>query len=98
MGAARSFWFRAVPDTPTGRMAANLAELEAELAHCDRGVLRHHCPRHDFSQWIADVFHDEALGHAVATAEGTVTTSSAAAIIEAARVGLIGALQARHLR
>ena len=54
---ARRFRFRTEPDIPTGAVAANLSELEAELARCDEGVLRHHCPGHDFSRWVADVFH-----------------------------------------
>ena len=47
------------PTPPPGRSPANLAELEAELGRCDRGVLRHHCPRHEFSGWVAGVFRDE---------------------------------------
>ena len=58
---ARRFYFKTGPDTATGAVAANLAELEAELGRCDRGVLRHHCPRHEFSGWVAGVFRDEAL-------------------------------------
>jgi hypothetical protein len=33
---------------------------EAELGRCDRGVLRHHCPGHNFSDWVTGVFHDKA--------------------------------------
>ena len=51
----RRFYFRTEPGTPTGAVAANLAELEAELGCCDPGVLRHHCPRHDFSGWVVGV-------------------------------------------
>ena len=29
---------------------SNLADLEVELADCDEGVLRHHCPVRDFSR------------------------------------------------
>ena len=32
---AHRFHFRTEPDTPTGVIAANLGELEAELARCD---------------------------------------------------------------
>ena len=54
---ARRFQFRTEPDTPTGAVAANLAELEAELGRCDEGVLRHHCPGRDFSRWVSEFFH-----------------------------------------
>ncbi len=69
---AHRFHFRTEPDTPTGAIAANLAELEAELVRCDRGVLRHHCPRHDFSGWIAGVFHDKSLAADLAAAEAAL--------------------------
>ena len=48
---ARRFYFRTEADTPTGAVAANLSQLEDELVRCDPGVLRHHCPGHDFSRW-----------------------------------------------
>ena len=94
----RRFHFRTVPDSPTGAVAANLAELEAELARCDRGVLRHHCPRQDFSRWIDDVFHDHALARQVEAAEQAVSVSSPVTMVEAGRVGLVAALQARQSR
>lgn len=34
---AQRFYFRTEPDTPTGAIATNLAELEAELASTDEG-------------------------------------------------------------
>jgi hypothetical protein len=34
------------------------SNLEAEIARCDDGVLRHHCPGGDFSGWVAGVFRD----------------------------------------
>ena len=95
---ARRFYFRTVPDTPTGAVAGNLAELEAELTHCDRGVLRHHCPRRDFSRWIGAVFHDHALAERVATAEEAVAASTPAAVVEETRVKLVAALHARRQR
>jgi hydroxymethylpyrimidine pyrophosphatase-like HAD family hydrolase len=94
----RRFYFRTVPDTPTGAVAANLAELEAELARCDRGVLRHHCPKHDFSRWIGGVFHDHTLAQQVAAAEEELSASSPAAVVEETRVGLVAALQQRRPR
>ncbi len=95
---AHRFYFRDQGDTPTGAVAANLHELEAELVLCDRGVLRHHCPGHDFSRWIAAVFHDQPLAADVAAAETRLSDYSAAAVVEQARLALIAALQARHAR
>ncbi len=93
---ARRFYFRTVPDTPTGAVAANLTELEAELARCDRGVLRHHCPRHDFSRWAGGVFHAHRLAQAMAAAEAGLTATSTSAVVEEVRVALIAALQDRR--
>jgi hypothetical protein len=62
---------RAEPDAPTGAVAASLAELEAELARCDEGVLRHHCPGGDFSRWVAGVFRDGPLAADLAAAEAS---------------------------
>src|ERR1700685_2406456 len=56
---AHRFHFRTGPGTPTGAIAANLGELEAELAACYESVLRHHCLGHDFSRWVADVRSEE---------------------------------------
>ena len=92
------FHFRTEPDTATGATAANLAELEAELARCDEGLLRHHCPGHDFSRWVAGVFHDRALAAALGAAEATLPARSPAAVVEQVRVALIAALQDRHPR
>jgi hydroxymethylpyrimidine pyrophosphatase-like HAD family hydrolase len=95
---AHRFHFRTEPDTPTGAIASNLSELEAELVRCDRGVLRHHCPHHDFSRWIADVFHDKPLTADLAAAEAQLSAQSPAAVVEQVRLALISALQARHPR
>ncbi len=95
---AHRFHFRTEPDNPTGAVAANLSELEAELVRCDRGVLRHHCPRHDFSRWIADVFHDQPLAANLAACEAQITTHNPAAVVEEGRLALVAALQARHPR
>jgi phosphoglycolate phosphatase-like HAD superfamily hydrolase len=92
----RWFYFRTEPDTPTGAVAANLAELEDELIRCDRGVLRHHCPGHDFSRWVAAVFHDQPLAADLAAAEAQLPTPSPAAIVEQVRLALVAALQARQ--
>jgi hydroxymethylpyrimidine pyrophosphatase-like HAD family hydrolase/FixJ family two-component response regulator len=93
---ARRFYFRDQNDTLTGAVAANLRELEAALVRCDPGVLRHHCPGHDFSHWIAGVFRDQSLATSLAAAEDRLTGHSPAAIVEQVRVALIAALQARH--
>jgi hypothetical protein len=95
---AHRFHFRVEPGTPTGAVAANLAELEAELAGCDEGVLRHHCPGGDFSRWVADVFHDGPLADGLAAAEAPLTGRSPAAVVEQVRLTLIAALQDRQSR
>ena len=95
---ARQFHFRTEADTPTGAIAANLPVLQDELVRCDPGVLRHHCPRHDFSRWIAAVFYDQPLAASLAAAETQLPAHSPAAIVEQVRLALIAALQARHAR
>jgi len=91
----RRFNFRSSVDELTGAVAGNLGELEAEIGRCDEAVLRHHCPRRDFSRWIAGVFHDPSLATSVGAVERTVTAASPSAVVEAARVGLVGVLQVR---
>ena len=93
---AHRFHFRTEPDAPTGAVAANLAELETELAGCDEGVLRHHCPGHDFSRWVAYVFHDGPLAADLAVAEASLTCRSPSAVVEQVRLTLIAALQDWH--
>ena len=95
---AHQFHFRTEPGTPTGAVAANLTQLETELAQCDEGVLRHHCPDHDLSRWVADVFHDRPLAASLASAEASLTRRSPGAVVEQVRLALIAALQDRHLR
>jgi hydroxymethylpyrimidine pyrophosphatase-like HAD family hydrolase len=94
--AERRFYFRTQPDNPTGAVASNLTELEAELARCDRGVLLHHCPGHDFSRWVAGVFHDQQLAADIAAAEAALVPGSPTAVVEEVRVALIAAFQARR--
>jgi hydroxymethylpyrimidine pyrophosphatase-like HAD family hydrolase len=89
------FYFRNEADTLTGAVAANLADLEDQLIRCERGVLRHHCPGHDFSQWVTGVFHDEPLAAELAVAEAQLCAHSPAAIVEQVRLALVAALQAR---
>jgi hydroxymethylpyrimidine pyrophosphatase-like HAD family hydrolase len=93
----RRFYFRTGFGIPTGAVAANLAELEAELTRCDEGVLRHHCPGRDFSRWVADVFHDRTLAAALAAAEASLPARSPGAVVEQVRLTLISALQSRRL-
>jgi hydroxymethylpyrimidine pyrophosphatase-like HAD family hydrolase len=95
---AHRFHFRTEPDTATGAVATNLSELEAELADCDEGVLRHHCPGHDLSHWVADVFHDGPLAASLAAAEAALTRRSPGAVVEQVRLALIFALQDRRSR
>jgi len=95
---AHRFHFRTEPGTPTGAIAVNLAELEAELAACDEGVLRHHCLGHDFSHWVADVFRDGPLAADLAAAEASLTRDRPAAVVEQVRLALIAALQDRRPR
>jgi len=95
---ARQFHFRTEPDMPTGAVAANLAELEAELARCDEGVLRHHCPGRDFSRWVSDVFHDRTLAAGLSAAEASLPERSPGAVAEQVRLALIAALQDRNPR
>lgn len=92
----RRFYFRSEADTLTGAVAANLAELEDQLIRCKPGVLRHHCPGHDFSRWVAAVFHDEPLAADLAAAEAQLFTQSPAAIVEQVRLALVATLQARQ--
>jgi hydroxymethylpyrimidine pyrophosphatase-like HAD family hydrolase len=92
---ARRFYFKTGPDAATGAVAANLDDLEAELGRCDGGVLRHHCPRHEFSGWVAGVFRDEALATDLAELEAALPADSHAAVVEQVRLALIAALQVR---
>ncbi len=95
---AHRFYFRTEPDIPTGAVAANLAELEAELGRCDQGVLRHHCAGHDFSRWVASVFHDKVLSDGLSAAETALSADSHSAAVEQVRLALIATLQARRPR
>ena len=92
--AGRRFYFRGRGDSLTGAVAANLAGLQAELDRCDEDVLRHHCPAHDFSSWVEEVFHEGALASRLREAESAMTANSPAALVEATRLRLVAALQA----
>jgi hypothetical protein len=61
-------------------------------------VLRHHCPHHDFSRWINDIFHDKPLSDTVRRLEETITDGSPAAVVESTRLALISAIRARSVR
>ncbi len=92
----RRFWFRTQPDRLTGAVAGNLGELKAELAHCERGVLRHHAPRHDLSSWVAHVFLDQELAARIYSAEEDIEPDSPAAIVESGRLAILAALRSRR--
>lgn len=92
----RRFYFRTEDDTLTGAVVANLAELEDELVRCERGALRHHCPRHDFSRWARGVFRDRSLAADLAAAEAQLAADAPSAIVEQVRLSLVAALQARR--
>jgi hypothetical protein len=96
--AAHRFYFRDDADQLTGMTASNLAELETAVATCGRPVLRHHCPHHDFSRWINDIFHDKPLSDTVRRLEETITDGSPAAVVESTRLALISAIRARSVR
>lgn len=96
--SAHWFRFRTEPGIPTGAVAVNLTELEAELARCEEGVLRHHCPAGDFSRWVSDVFRDRALAASISAAEASLPPCSPGAVVDQVRLALIAALQERHVR
>jgi hypothetical protein len=89
----RGFHFRSAVSERTGTVARSLADLEDVLSRCDRSVLRHHCPRHDFSRWVGDVLHDGPLAARLAAIEGTIDEHSLAASVDRARLELVGLLQ-----
>ncbi len=67
---AQRFYFRIEDDATPRAAVANLPELEAAIAVCGPGVLRHHCAEHDFSRWVAGVFHNEPLAADIVAADG----------------------------
>lgn len=95
---SRRFYFRGSGDRLTGAVAANLAELEDVLNRCDAGVLRHHCPAHDFSRWVAGVFLDKRLAAELAAAASQLARESPKAVAEQVRLALLAALQNRRSR
>ncbi len=80
----------------TGAFVASLQELEDELAVSDPSVLRHHCPSHDFSRWVAGVFGNAPLAAAIGAAEAQLHHDSPHEAVEQVRQALIAALEARH--
>jgi hypothetical protein len=94
--AAQRFYFRIEDDVTPRAVVANLPELEAAIAVCGPGVLRHHCVEHDFSSWVAGVFHNEPLADALAAAEAQLSADSPTETVEHARTALTAVLQARH--
>ncbi len=94
--AAQRFYFRIEDDVTPRAVVANLPELEAAIAACDAGVLRHHCAEHDFSRWVAGVFQNEPLAAEIAAAEAQLSAGSPTETVEDVRLALTEALQARH--
>lgn len=92
----RGFWMRDHDDHLTGTVARSLHELELELARCDVGVIRHHSRLGDISRWIGDVFHDRELAAAVAAVELQIERTSPDAMVDAARVQMVRALNRRR--
>jgi hypothetical protein len=86
----RRFYFQTAVGAATGAVAANLADLEAELDRCGRAVVRHHCSRGDFSCTI------RSWRRASPTSKPQSARGSPAATVDAARVGLVATLQARR--
>ena len=78
---------------PTGDVAASLPELAAHLQACDESVLLHHALSHDFSQWIAGVFHDGQRAAEVAADEAQLSADSPTADVERVRRLLLAALR-----
>ncbi|HEU5001780.1 MAG TPA: HAD hydrolase family protein [Actinomycetota bacterium] len=93
--AGRRFYFRDGADRLTGAVAGNLMELQGELDRCSEDVVRHHCPSHDFSNWVANVFRDQALAAELFAAESTMQADSPEAVVQAARIRLVTALRLR---
>lgn len=89
----RGFHFRSGVSERTGTVARSLADLVDVLSRCDPSVLRHHCPRHDFSRWVGDVLHDWPLAARLAAIEETIDERSPAACVDKARLELVGILQ-----
>jgi DNA-binding transcriptional ArsR family regulator len=93
---AQRFYFLIEDDVTPRAVVANLPELEAAIAVCGPGVLRHHCAEHDFSRWVAGVFHNEPLAAEIAAAEAQLSADSPTETIEQTRLALITVLQARQ--
>jgi len=94
--AARRFYFQIEDDVTPRAVVASLAELEAAIAVCGPGVLRDHCASHDFSRWVAGVFHNEPLADAIAAAEARLSADSLTEAVEEVRLARMAALHARH--
>jgi hydroxymethylpyrimidine pyrophosphatase-like HAD family hydrolase len=92
---ARRFYFRN-DQSPTGGVAANLAEFHHEVRRCRDDVLRHHGAGNDFSRWIQDVIQDSTLADTVQPIEQRLARASAADL-EASRTGLLEAIERRYL-
>jgi DNA-binding transcriptional ArsR family regulator len=94
--AAQRFYFGIEDDVTPRAVVASLPGLEAAIAVCGPGVLRHHCAEHDFSRWVAGVLRNEPLADAIAAAEAQLSADSPTETVEHARRALTAALEARH--
>ena len=86
---AQQFIFSRAPGLPA---AASLAGLAAMLEQLPATALDHHLRHHDFSRWLADVFRDEALAHAVRDVEHAWRSGRAADAAGA----IVGAIRERY--
>jgi hypothetical protein len=50
---------------PTGQRAKSLAEFISMVSNCSTAVLKDHMRRHDFSNWIGEIFRDNYLASQV---------------------------------
>ena len=92
---ARRFYFRDQTDTPTGAVAASLAELEAELGRCDRGAAPPLPPARAVRLGRGRLPRPGVAAD-LAAAEAAVAADSHNAVVEQVRLALIAALQDRR--
>ena len=90
-----ALWFRFRADgRPTGRSAANLEELVAELRAAADASVAHHVASGDFSRWVADVIRDDLLADELRALEGEARSRPARI---AAREPIAAAVERRYL-
>lgn len=95
----RSFVFRARWGV-TGRSAANVTELHAELERASPDAVEHHVRGGDLSRWVRLVLKDDTLAGAFTAVElGARAEGEAPApgVVEGWRRGLLRAIEERYL-